>query len=105
MKKCHHAPCVDIKDLSRPVAAGCNKTAVKAEAHTAYYALVCKGVYKVDVENTLHSGVEDGKPVVSFALQMWRKPVWIEFAKAVADVDGIGGKMCLQSGLALILRR
>jgi hypothetical protein len=43
----------------------------------------------------LHSRVEDGKPVISFTFQMWRKPVWVEFTKAVAHVDSIRGQMCL----------
>jgi len=45
-----------------------------------------KSMDEIHIENTLYSGIEDGKPVVALTLEMRWKSIWVELAKAVANV-------------------
>lgn len=80
---------LDVEDLSGSVAAGGNKSTIETKAHTAYHALVVKGMDKIHIKHTLYSGIENGEPIVTFAFEMWWESVRVKIAKAVANVHGI----------------
>lgn len=95
---------LDIKDLSRAVAAGGDVLAVVAEADAADDALVGEGVDEVDIEDALDLGVEDGVPVIAGLLVVGGDSVNLEVAQGVSHGGGTGAEAVVGGGMADLRR-
>jgi hypothetical protein len=67
----------DIEDLCRSIATSGNILSVMTEAHTADYTFMGKGVEEINVKNSRHSWIEDGKPIVRHLLLVRRQALKI----------------------------
>ena len=64
---------LDVEDLCRSVATGCDPPTVQAEADAAHYTLMGQVVNQVNVENSPRARVEDGEPIATLLLQVLRQ--------------------------------
>jgi hypothetical protein len=79
----HGVSSLDIENLCRAVATCRYKATVHTEAHAADDTLMGKVVDQVDVEDTAGAGVEDGKPIATFLLQVLRKLLNVQIGQNI----------------------
>lgn len=80
---------LNIEDLGRTIATGCNITTVKTEAHAADDTLVRQVVDEVDVEDAPCPRIEDGVPVVAFPLVLSRQLLDVQVGQNVTLGQGL----------------
>jgi len=77
---------LDIKDLCGTVTTSRDMLSVAAETDTADDARVGQVMNQLYVENTWYFWVEDGIPVITFALEVGRQVFQGELDKSVANI-------------------
>ena len=77
---------LDVKNLSRSVAAGGYISTIETEAHAADDTLMGQVVHQVDVQNTSDARIEDGEPVVALFFVVFAHLIELEIGEGVANI-------------------